>query len=80
MQLKKISLLLSGILCALLTIPAWVQSLTTGDIAGTVLDPSGAALPNIPVTLTNLDNGAKQMQNTNTTGAYRFALYWRWRC
>jgi hypothetical protein len=74
MQLKQFSLLLSGLLCALLTIPVWGQSLTSGDIAGTVLDPSGAAVPNTPVTLTNNDNGGKQTQNTNTTGAYRFAL------
>ncbi len=67
-------LLLSGLLCALLTIPGWGQSLTSGDIAGTVLDPSGAAVPGATVTLTSTDTGAKQTQKTTATGGYRFAL------
>ena len=50
------------------------QSLTSGDIAGTVLDPTGAAVPSATVTLTNLDTGAKQTAPTSSTGAYRFAL------
>lgn len=50
------------------------QSLTSGDIAGTVLDPTGAAVPGATVTLTNLDTGAKQTTTTSSTGAYRFAL------
>ncbi len=29
------------------------QSLTSGDVAGTVLDPTGAAIPGATVTLTN---------------------------
>jgi Carboxypeptidase regulatory-like domain len=53
---------------------AWAQSLTTGDIAGTIEDPSGAALPNATVTLTNQNTGATETTNTNATGAYRFAL------
>lgn len=50
------------------------QSLTSGDIAGTVLDPTGASVPGATVTLTNLDTGAKQTATTSSTGAYRFAL------
>ena len=50
------------------------QSLTSGGIAGTVLDPSGAAVPNAAVTLTNTDTGGKQTAKTNNTGAYRFDL------
>ncbi len=50
------------------------QSLTSGDIAGSVLDPSGAAVPGATVTLSNLDTGAKQTATTSSTGAYRFAL------
>ena len=59
---------------AFLSAPASAQSLTAGDIAGTVLDPSGAAVPDVVVTLTSNDSGAKQTQKTNATGAYRFAL------
>lgn len=49
-------------------------SLTSGDIVGTVLDPSGAAVANASVTLTNKDTGVTQTAATNSTGGYRFAL------
>src|SRR5579864_1712990 len=50
------------------------QSLTSGDVTGTVLDPSGAAVPNATVTLKNNDTGGTQTTNTTSTGAYRFHL------
>lgn len=74
MYANKFSLLLSGLLCALLTIPAWGQSLTTGDIAGTITDPSGAAVPNVTVTLNNKETGASQTATTTGSGGYRFGL------
>lgn len=52
----------------------FAQSLTQGSIRGTVLDPSGAAIPNANVTLTNDDTGQTSTQTTNATGAYDFAL------
>lgn len=50
------------------------QSLTSGDVTGTVLDPSGAAVPNATVTLKNNDTGSTQTTATTSTGAYRFHL------
>lgn len=50
------------------------QSLTSGDVTGTVLDPSGAAVPNATVTLKSNDTGGTQTTNTTSTGAYRFHL------
>src|SRR5437899_6143068 len=50
------------------------QSLFSGDIAGTVTDPSGAVIPNVAVTLRSLDTGAAQATTTNQVGAYRFTL------
>jgi hypothetical protein len=50
------------------------QSLTSGGVTGTITDPSGAAVPNVTVTLKNNDTGASQTTTTNDTGAYRFAL------
>ena len=50
------------------------QSLVSGDITGTVTDPSGAVVPNATVTAKN--NGTGQTLNTtsNASGAYRFSL------
>jgi Carboxypeptidase regulatory-like domain len=50
------------------------QSLTTGDIAGTISDPSGGVVPNAKVTLKNSTQGTEQSTQTSTTGAYRFSL------
>src|ERR1700679_1968441 len=36
------------------------QSITSGDVTGTVTDPSGAAIPGSYVTLTNTSTGASQ--------------------
>jgi hypothetical protein len=50
------------------------QSLTQGDIVGTVTDPSGAVVPNVKVELKNNNTGATQTATTNKTGFYHFAL------
>ncbi|HUA16023.1 MAG TPA: carboxypeptidase regulatory-like domain-containing protein [Verrucomicrobiae bacterium] len=50
------------------------QSLTTGDIAGTVEDPTGAAVPDAKVTAKNLNTGASETTTATATGAYRFSL------
>jgi len=50
------------------------QTTTTGELAGTITDPSGAVLTSASVTLTNVATGAKQTTQTNSTGAYRFPL------
>src|SRR5215468_3430798 len=54
----------------------WVfaQSLTSGDLAGTVTDPSGAVVPNASVTLKSNESGAMQTRTTNAQGYYRFQL------
>ncbi len=52
---------------------AHAQSAATADILGDVTDPSGAAVPNVTVTLTNLDTQDTRTQNTNASGAYTFS-------
>ena len=44
---------------------AFAQSLTSGDIAGHVTDPTGAAIPGAKVVLKNLDTGATYTSTTN---------------
>jgi carboxypeptidase family protein len=63
-------LLLTGIL----SISAAGQSLVSGDIVGTITDPSGAVVPNATVSLKNNGTGATQTATTNSSGLYRFSL------
>src|SRR5262249_45452965 len=45
-----------------------------GVITGTVTDPSGAAVPNATVTITNAGTAIYQSATTGTDGTYRFSL------
>ena len=69
-------LLLSATLCLLLTlgIRSQAQSIISGDVTGTITDPSGAAIPDASVTLTNINTNATQSTTTNAQGSYRFAF------
>ena len=58
--------LLAVALCASTTL--FAQSLISGDIAGTVSDPSGAVIANAKVTLVSLDRGESQTTTTNDAG------------
>jgi hypothetical protein len=42
----------------------------TGNIGGTVTDPTGAVVPNAKVTVTNTDNGFIRNAESNSTGSY----------
>lgn len=53
---------------------AFGQSLTSGDITGTVTDPTHAVVANAPVVLKSLDTGSLQTVTTNNSGFYRFSL------
>jgi hypothetical protein len=52
--------------------PLSAQTITTGDIAGVVKDPTGAVVPNATVTLKNTENGQSRTQTSNSSGNYRF--------
>jgi hypothetical protein len=49
---------------------AFSQSTNSGDIRGTVTDASGALMPGVAVTVTNLDTGATKNLVTNSDGLY----------
>jgi len=50
------------------------QSITQGNIRGTVTDPSGAVVPNATVSLKSTTTGSTQTRTTNSSGFYEFAL------
>ncbi len=47
---------------------------TTGSVAGTIRDPSGAVLPNVEVVLTNVDTGYTRHTTSNASGIYFASL------
>src|SRR5271166_4154356 len=68
------TLLLTLTGCLLTSTMMFGQSSTTGEIAGTVTDPSGAVLPNVEVTLKSVAKGYTQSAHANSAGAYRFSF------
>ena len=56
-----------------LTLKAQQASPGTAVIAGTVIDPSGAVVPNASMTITNSESGWEQVASANAAGAYSFA-------
>jgi hypothetical protein len=60
------------VLCLLLCTAglAFSQSTNSGDIRGTVTDSSGAVVPEVAVTVLNLDTGATKDLVTNSDGLY----------
>jgi hypothetical protein len=69
------SLLFAGALVCNVAVPyAYAQTNISGDLTGTVTDPSGAAIVGAKVTLTSSATGAINETKTNSTGSYRISL------
>jgi len=49
---------------------AFGQNANTGEIKGTVTDPSGAAIAEVKVTITNVQTGVNTAITTNSAGIY----------
>jgi len=60
------------LLIALVVTLAGAQVRTTGDIQGTVVDPSGGAVPKVALTLKDLGTGITKTTTSNTEGAFVF--------
>jgi hypothetical protein len=66
-----------GALIALLVIlpgSLLAQSVVSGDITGTVSDPSGAVISGATVSLKSAEMGVSQTDTTSASGAFRFPL------
>ena len=66
-HIARIGLLLAAGLSVSL---AFGQNANTGEIRGTVQDPTGAVLEGVKVTITNVDTGVSQISNTTSAGVY----------
>ncbi|MGB7844630.1 MAG: TonB-dependent receptor, partial [Candidatus Acidiferrum sp.] len=62
--------LMLGAACLLLAASGFSQGIATGSISGTVLDPSGAALPGAQVIALNTATGARVTGETNDVGFF----------
>jgi hypothetical protein len=56
--------------CALTLGFAYSQATNSGDIRGVVTDPTGALVPDVVVTITNLNTGVTKVLKTNKDGLY----------
>lgn len=63
--------LYTGLTLWLLAVPCLLAQ-THGDLAGTVVDPSGAAVPEARVVLTNPDTGEQRAQPADLQGRFAF--------
>lgn len=61
--------LVSGFTAITITPSAWAQT-DTGQIAGTVTDPSGAVVTNATVTVKNLGTSAVRVDHSSNSGSY----------
>src|SRR6202451_3113693 len=56
-------------------VPTWMaHSAGTSALSGSVTDPSGAAIPNVTVTITSNATGQSRTTTTGSDGQYRFTL------
>jgi Outer membrane receptor proteins, mostly Fe transport len=66
---KLYSLLVFALLALVISAPVQAQTLY-GSVVGTVLDQSGASVPNVTITLTNQGTGQKNETKTDEGGRY----------
>jgi hypothetical protein len=75
MEYKRIKTSLALVfLLSLSVLYGFAQSVTTGDLTGSVTDSSGAVIPQATVTLKSTSEGTTQTTATNQAGNYHFSL------
>lgn len=69
--MKILSLPVLGVLCLCFASPVGAQSLgTAGTVGGTVVDPSGSAIPNATVSIINRVTNYRQTATTDNSGTF----------
>ena len=74
LRLQVTAVLAMTLLLTMFVPAAMAQSSGTSGLAGIITDPSGAAIPNVTVTLTSNSTGAVRTATTGTDGTYKFSL------
>src|SRR5690242_17044044 len=59
-----------ALLVVVLPALTFAQNTNSGEIRGTVTDPSGASVPEVTVTIVNTDTGVTKDVTTNNAGIY----------
>ena len=49
------------------------SQIISGDVVGTVYDKTGAVVPNVKISLTNVATGVKREATSSANGEYRFS-------
>ncbi len=73
MTLSKFARPALAFLLVLTIVNTWAQSGTSSALAGSVLDPSGAVIPNAEVKATDVNTGSVRDFQTNPEGRYLFS-------
>ncbi len=71
---KKLAFGLAAALVLLALPMAFAQTITNGDVAGTVKDTTGAVVPGATVTLKSIDFGDTRTVATDSSGGFRFTF------
>ena len=74
MKNTALQLLVCGLLFASMPSALAQSQALNGQIEGTVLDQTGAAVPDAVITITNIETGATRTVSTDESGIYRFPL------
>ena len=67
---RRYAALVAGLLLGLALLSSAAYGQATASIVGTVTDPSGAAVANAKLTITNIETGLARSTVTNSTGSY----------
>ena len=67
---KRLALWILPLFLVFANVTGLAQSTNAGDIRGTVTDASGALIPGVTVTVTNVDTGVMRTLVTNDAGIY----------
>src|SRR5689334_4330156 len=74
MNRRTLSLSKRLVLCAsaacLITGSVWGQATNSADVTGSVTDPSGAVVPDVSVTIRDVDKNTEKVIATNAAGVY----------